>query len=398
MWFVLFILAVAAILALQLWWRARFNALSGQRLAEIEASQRRQQQTSVDAKAQQQVLFNSMLEGLLLLDRTQKIYLANRSFKNLFGLKIELRGKTILEALRLHELDDLVKRVQAEGQVLNYELKLPDLSERWLQVNAAVINDSAGEREGTILVFHDLTRLKQLERTREEFVANVSHELRTPLSLIKGYVETLLDGARNDPAVAERFLKIIERNTQRLDLLIQDLLTISALESERIHLELQGVNLHTLAGKIITDLHARADSKHMTLFNDVPELMANGDVNRLDQVIANLVDNAIKYGRAHGLVRIGGKTREDGWLEISVQDDGPGIPPEALDRVFERFYRVDKARSRDQGGTGLGLSIVKHIVQAHGGQVWAESELGKGATFYFTVPAAENRPKVKAAG
>ena len=180
----------------QAWWRRRYAALESQRQAEIEVSQRRQQQTSVDAKAQQQVLFNSMIEGLLLLDRAQKIYLANRAFKNLFGLKIELRGKTIIEALRLHELEDLVKRVHAEGQVFDYEVKLPDLTERWLRVNASVISNSAGEREGMIMVFHDLTRLKQLERTREEFVANVSHELRTPLSLIKGYVETLLDGAR----------------------------------------------------------------------------------------------------------------------------------------------------------------------------------------------------------
>jgi len=386
-WFVLLILA-AALIALHFWWRAKFNALQGQRLAEIESSQRRQQQTSVDAKAQQQVLFNSMLEGLLLLDRTQKIYLANRSFKNLFGLKTELRGKTILEALRLHELDDLVKRVQAEGQVFDYEIKLPDLSERWLQVNAAVINNSTGEREGTILVFHDLTRLKQLERQREEFVANVSHELRTPLSLIKGYVETLLDGARNDPAVTERFLKIIERNTNRLDLLIQDLLTISALESGRMKLDLHSVGLRPLVEKVFTDLHAKAENKKVSLVNEMPDFTANGDANRLDQVLANLVDNAIKYGRADGSVRVGGKKLDDGRLEICVEDDGPGIPPEAIDRVFERFYRVDKARSRDQGGTGLGLSIVKHIVQAHGGEVWAESQPGKGATFFFTLPAA----------
>jgi two-component system phosphate regulon sensor histidine kinase PhoR len=388
MW-LLTILAIAAVIGIHLWWRRKFAALSGQRAAEIEASHRRQQQTNVDAKAQQQILFNSMIEGLLLLDRTQKIYLANRAFKNLFGLKIELRGKTILEALRLHELDDLVKRVQAEAQVFDYELKLPDLSERWLRVNAAVISNSAGEREGTILVFHDLTRLKQLERTREEFVANVSHELRTPLSLIKGYVETLLDGARNNPDVAERFLKIIERNTNRLDLLIQDLLTISALESGRIKLNLQPVELRQLAGKVFTDLHAKAENKNVSLINELPELTASADANRLDQVFANLVDNAIKYGRASGAVKIGGKKLEDGRLEIFVRDDGPGIPPEALDRVFERFYRVDKARSRDQGGTGLGLSIVKHIVQAHGGEVRAESETGKGATFFFTLPESK---------
>ena len=386
MWIVLFI-SIAALVASHFWWRRKYAALEGRRAAEIESSQRRQQQTNFDAKAQQQVLFNSMIEGLLLLDRSQKIYLANRAFKNLFGLKIELRGKTILEALRLHELDELVQRVHAEGQVFDYEFKLPELTERWLRVNAAVISNSAGEREGMIMVFHDLTRLKQLERTREEFVANVSHELRTPLSLIKGYIETLLDGARNNPEVAERFLRIIERNTNRLDLLIQDLLTISALESGRMKLNLQPVDLHALAEKALNDLHGRAENKNVTLVNELPFLPTLADANRLDQVFANLVDNAIKYGRPNGRVTVSGRKLEDDRLELFVQDDGPGIPPEALDRVFERFYRVDKARSRDQGGTGLGLSIVKHIVQAHGGEVRVESELGKGATFFFTLPA-----------
>ena len=386
MWFWLFILTLGALLALHFAWRRKFADLESRRAAEIDSSQRRQQQTSVDAKAQQQVLFNSMIEGLLLLDRSQKIYLANRAFKSLFNLKIELRGKTILEALRLHELESLVQRVQAEGQVFDYEIKLPDLTERWLRVNAAVISNSAGEREGMILVFHDLTRLKQLERTREEFVANVSHELRTPLSLIKGYVETLLDGARNSPDVAERFLRIIERNTNRLDLLIQDLLTISALESGRIKLNLQPVDLRTVAEKVLADLHAKAENKNVVLSSELPVLSVRADANRLDQVFANLVDNAIKYGRINGKVTVNGRKLDDGRVEVSVQDDGPGIPPESLVRVFERFYRVDKARSRDQGGTGLGLSIVKHIVQAHGGEVWARSDLGKGATFFFTLP------------
>ena len=386
MWPVLTIFAIAAAVGIHFWWRRKFRRQQKQLQADMEDFQRRQQQTTVDAKAQQQVLFNSMLEGLLLLDRNRKIYLANRAFKNLFGIKTELRGKTVMEALRLHELAELVERVETKGQVFDYELKLPELSERWLQVNAAVITNSAGEREGTILVFHDLTRLKQLERTREEFVANVSHELRTPLSLIKGYVETLLDGARNDPEVAERFLKTIERNASRLDLLIQDLLAISALESGRITLNLQPVPLRPLAEKVLADLKSRTDAKSVKLVNDLPELTAPADANRLEQVLANLVDNAIKYGRADGTVIVGGQKAAADKIEIYVQDDGPGIPPESLDRVFERFYRVDKARSREQGGTGLGLSIVKHIVQSHGGKVWVKSELGKGATFFFTLP------------
>src|SRR5665213_929130 len=383
MWFLWPLILLAALTGLHLWWRAKFNAQSERRAAEIETSQRKQQQTSLDAQAQQKVLFDSMLEGLLLLDRSRKIYLVNRAFKNLFGLKTELRGKTIVEALRLHELDELIRRVEAEQQVLDYEIKLPDLNERWLQVNAAVITNAAGERDGTILVFRDLTRLKQLERQREEFVANVSHELRTPLSLIKGYTETLLDGARNNPEVAERFLKIIERNAQRLDLLIQDLLTISALESERIKLNLNPVELRPLVEKIFADLKPPAENKNVELFDTVPGLTATADSSRLEQVFANLVDNAIKYGRSQGHVTVGGKKLDDGKLEIFVRDDGPGIPPESLDRVFERFYRVDKARSRDQGGTGLGLSIVKHIVQVHGGEVWVESELGKSGVIFF---------------
>ena len=389
MWPVLTILAIAALVAVYFWWRQKFFREQRQVQAEMEDFQRHQQQITTDARAQQQVLFNSMLEGLLLLDRNRRIYLANRAFKNLFGIKTELRGRTIMEALRVHELAELVERVEGEGQMFDYELKLPDLSERWLQVNAAAISNSAGEREGTILVFHDLTRLKQLERTRAEFVANVSHELRTPLSLIKGYVETLLDGARKNPEVAERFLKIIERNAQRLDLLIQDLLTISALEAGRVKLNLQAVELRPLVEKVLGDLKPPADNKSITLVNQLPDLNTTADLSRLEQVFANLVDNAIKYGRTQGTVTVGGGKAGDGKIEIFVQDDGPGIPPESLDRVFERFYRVDKARSREQGGTGLGLSIVKHIVQSHGGKVWVKSELGKGATFFFTLPQGE---------
>ncbi len=393
MWPLLTILAIAAAIGIYLGWQKKFARLQRQTQVEMEDFRRHQQQTTIDAKAQQQVLFNSMLEGLLLLDRGRKIYLANRAFKNLFGVKAEMRGKTIMEVLRLHELAELVERAEAEKQVLDYELKVPELKERWLQVNAAVISNSAGEREGTILVFHDLTRLKQLERTREEFVANVSHELRTPLSLIKGYVETLLEGARNNPEVAEHFLRIIARNAERLDLLIQDLLTISALESGRVQLNLQPVAVRLVAEKVFADLKSRAGKRSITLKNELPDLSANADEGRIEQVLANLVDNAIKYGRPQGQVIVGGKSLDEAKAEFFVQDDGPGIPVESLDRIFERFYRVDKARSREQGGTGLGLSIVKHIVQNHGGEVWARSEAGKGATFFFTLPLAA--PKVE---
>jgi two-component system phosphate regulon sensor histidine kinase PhoR len=234
-----------------------------------------------------------------------------------------------------------------------------------------------------------LTRLKQLERTREEFVANVSHELRTPLSLIKGYVETLLDGAKDNPEVATKFLHTIQRNSERLQFLIEDLLTISELESGRLKMNLQSIRLRSLVDRVLEDFKTQAESRRVELTNDVPELTAGGDSDRLQQVLGNLVGNAIKYGRDGGHVSVTGRLLNGNSIELCVQDDGPGIPAESLERVFERFYRVDKARSREQGGTGLGLSIVKHIVAGHGGKVWAKSDLGHGTAFYFTLPTKQ---------
>jgi two-component system phosphate regulon sensor histidine kinase PhoR len=312
--------------------------------------------------------------------------LANRAFARLFQIGGDVRGQTLLEALRLHELTDLVDELSEKREPLQLELRLPGPSERWLQVNAAAIASPDNERPAALLVFHDLTRLKQLERTREEFVANVSHELRTPLSLIKGYAETLLDGAKDKPEVATRFLQTIDRNAERLKLLIEDLLTISALESGSIQLELQSVDLPALIEKVFADFRTRAHARRVRLLNQTSDLKVNADPRRLEQVLSNLIDNAIKYGRPEGQVTLGARSLAGQQVEVFVRDDGPGIPPDALDRIFERYYRVDKARSRDQGGTGLGLSIVKHIVQSHGGRIWAESSPGNGATFFFTLP------------
>jgi two-component system phosphate regulon sensor histidine kinase PhoR len=345
-----------------------------------------QQRVTLPLQTQYEVIFDSMVEGLLLLDEQGRIQLANRAFLALFGLSANPRGRTIIEALRLHELAALVASLDAQRQVSDYEFKVPGLTERWLQINAAAIFNGQGERHGTVIVFHDLTRLKQLERARKEFVANVSHELRTPLSLIKGYAETLLDGARDDPEVATRFLTTIDRNAERLRLLIDDLLIISELESGRVKLNLQTVVLSQVVAKVLEDFKTRATARNVTLQNQAPDLTLRADLNRLEQVLGNLVDNAIKYGRAQGTVIVSGRTNDRGQIEVMVQDDGPGIPPDALERIFERFYRVDKARSREQGGTGLGLAIVKHLVQTHGGRVWAASEFGRGATFFFVLP------------
>ena len=384
-WPIVTALAVAGLIGLHLWWRRRFASAHQALRNELEALRGEQRRAELQIQAQQEPLFNSMVEGLLLLDETGRIQLANRAFASLFEVTADIRGRTLMEGLRIHELADLVNSLDSQTPALGCELKLPGLSERWLQINAAGLFNGDGRRHGTVLVFHDLTRLKQLESARQEFVANVSHELRTPLSLIKGYVETLLEGARDKPEVATKFLQTIDRNAERLRLLIEDLLTVSELESGRVKLNLQALAVNPIVGKVFEDFKDRAAAKNIQLINETPELSVRADADRLEQVLGNLVDNAIKYGRTQGKVTLGGRAMDGGQVELFVKDDGPGIPAEALERVFERFYRVDKARSREQGGTGLGLAIVKHIVQNHGGRVWATSEPGRGATFYFTL-------------
>lgn len=388
-------LAIAAALVagvtVHLWWSRRYARLRGERDRleaggrELEALQRK---ARVEAEAWEQALFNSMVEGLLVLDGKGRVRLVNQALVGLFGLSGDIRGLTLMEAFRMHRLQDLLERVRTEVQVLGVELELPGLDGRFLQVNATGFLDGTGKPQGVVFVFHELTRLKQLENTRREFVANVSHELRTPLSIIKGYVETLINGAREDPDVAVRFLQIIDRHADRLTYLIEDLLTISRLESGQVVMNLQPSELRPIAETVLEDLRVRAVARHVTLTDAVPAgLEANLDADRIQQVLFNLVDNAIQYGRMSGRAEIRARAREDGMVEVAVEDDGPGIPSEATERIFERFYRVDKARSREHGGTGLGLAIVKHIVHSHRGEVWVRSELGKGTTFYFTLPA-----------
>jgi two-component system, OmpR family, phosphate regulon sensor histidine kinase PhoR len=388
--YLLTIFVLAGAVALHFWWRRRYWRLHADWVKErqyLETAQKRHDQVAIQKAAEQQALFNSMTEGVLILDPTGRVQLVNRSLQEFFDLKTDVRGQTIMEAFRLQDLAELAKRLPQERIVQGRELELPGVRSRWLEVNAAAVLDRDGTQHGSILVFHDLTRLKQLENTRQEFVANVSHELRTPLSLIKGFVETLRDGAKDDPELAARFLRTIEKHTDRLTYLIEDLLTVSQLESGQIVMNLHDVDLHEEVGHVLDDLQARAAEKNVKLANNLPaDLRARADADRLQQVLFNLVENAIKYGAAEGNVTVGGLPNNDGKVELWVRDDGPGIPPEAKERIFERFYRVDRARSRDSGGTGLGLSIVKHIVQAHSGEVWVKSELGRGTTFFFTLP------------
>ena len=376
-----------ALVALHLWWRTK---LGREREAwRAKDSERENNGRSIvgEAVARQDALFDSMIEGVLVLDETGRVQFANQGFAEMFSTVGMLRGKILLEAVRSHEIAAIVERAGREQRVEDQEIQMPGDKERWFKINAASVISSDQRRLGTILVVHDITQIKQLERTRQEFVANVSHELRTPLSHIKGYTETLLGGAKDDPEVATRFLQTIERNVERLKLLIEDLLTISEIESGRVMLNLQPVPVRASVEKVFDDFRTRAAARAVTLVDESEELTARADQRRLEQVLTNLVDNAVKYGGNDSRVVVGARL-SDGMVEMSVQDNGPGLPAESLERVFERFYRVDKARSRDQGGTGLGLSIVKHIVQSHGGRVWVESEPGKGAKFCFTLPQA----------
>jgi two-component system phosphate regulon sensor histidine kinase PhoR len=390
MWIGIIAVLVISLGALHLWWKHRYEGVQGEfqeKERSLAALQKQHDEIAGQRLAEQQALFNSMVEGVLVLDHHGRIELVNESLRAMFALTSEVRGQTILEAFRLQELNDVVKRLQAERTVHDHEIELPGMDERWLEVNASAILDRQGKQRGAILVFHDLTRIKQLENTRQEFVANVSHELRTPLSLIKGFVETLLEGAKNDPETSTRFLQTIEKHTDRLTYLIEDLLTISRLESGQVIMNLDTVHLHDEVQRVIDDLQSRAQEKSATVENLVPkQLTARADADRLQQVLFNLVENAIKYGQNDGHVTVGGEARSDGKVQLSVRDDGPGIPAESKERVFERFYRVDRARTRESGGTGLGLSIVKHIIQAHGGEVWLKSDLGHGTTFFLTLP------------
>src|SRR5258705_8560446 len=326
LWPVLTVLALAGLLALHFWWRKKYRRLERALRRDIEELNQQQKQAALQVQAQQDALFDSMAEGLLLLDETGRIQLANRAFAGLFGVTNDVHHKTIIEALRLHELSGIVDQLDAEKHMVEHELRLTSPEERWLQVNGAGIFNGNGQRHGTILVFHDLTRLKQLESARKEFVANVSHELRTPLSLIKGYVETLLDGAKDNPEVAAKFLQTIERNADRLKLLIEDLLTISELESGRVKLNLQMVALRPAVDKVLDDLKVRAVAKNVTLLNQIPAMTVRADPDRLEQVLGNLIVNAFKYGRPEGTVTAGGKLLADGQVELFVQAGGPGIP------------------------------------------------------------------------
>ncbi len=389
-WQIYSFLLLAAGFALHLWWRRRYNQQKEANewlRRERDQLQKEHDEVRKETGSRQNALFDSMVEGVLLMDEKGRILHANQAIRNLFNLSPgQVEGKTIMESLRLHELEAMLHFLEHKSQVMGTEVSVPGMEGHQLEVNAVSIKDADGVHSGFIMVFHDLTRIRKLEKARQEFVANASHELRTPISMIKGYVETLLDGAKDDKGNLDRFLLTIARHTDRLTLLVEDLLTISRLESDNEVLELEDINLHDLANMVFEELAGKASSSGVSMENRLAgDLMLQADPDRLHQVFFNLVDNAVKYSGKGSEVFISCRQGKRNIWEVCVADNGPGIPQDALERVFERFYRVDKSRARDSGATGLGLSIAKHIVQLHGGTIWCESTMGEGASFYFTL-------------
>lgn len=370
--------------------RRRLRSATLRHAAELADERGRHAAALAAESARVSGLFDRMLDGVIIVGPDAHIRFANRAATTLFDAPSPMAGRTVLEATRRHEIAAILHRLAAQPEVLDQEVRLERLSEaRTVLVNALALTAADGTRDGALLVFHDVTRLRQLEAVRQDFVANVSHELRTPLSLIKSAAETLIDGGKSNPTVTDRFLDIIDKNANRLTLLIDDLLLLAKLDSGRLELHLQPVALQRAVQDALDDAALFARARDIALVNEVPAaLSANADPDRLRQVLANLIDNAIKYGRASGRVTLSARPVDTHHVEVAVRDDGPGIPPEAKERVFERFYRVDKARAREQGGTGLGLAIVKNVIEAHGGDVRVESAPGQGTTFFFTLRLA----------
>jgi two-component system phosphate regulon sensor histidine kinase PhoR len=341
-------------------------------------------------QAKATAILDGMIEGVIAVDGRDIILLMNERARSMFGLDAT-RGerKPFLEVIRNTDLHEVFResRAAGEGSVSHRELWLASPVERRVQVNAVPLRLGPDE-VGVVMVLHDVTELRRLEQVRTEFVANVSHELRTPLTAIQGYLETLLSGALEERQNARRFLEIVFRHTERLGRLLNDLTDLSNIELGRVALKLAPTRLDEVVDTVLAIMGPKAASGRVglssRLSSDLPSVLADRD--RLVQVVLNLVDNAVKYTSEGGRVTVQARTVAEGQVEIDVMDTGIGIPPVDLPRITERFYRVDKARSRELGGTGLGLAIVKHLVFAHGGQLRIESEPGRGTTVHVMLP------------
>ncbi len=341
--------------------------------------------------AQLEATLGSLQEAVLIVDSNNYVLLANKALQAIFPKARNILGERLELTLHSDEFLRLVEIVRQGRIQPRQEIEFVDASGSiWVEVTGSIISPLNGRKAPSLLfVLHDITRQKRLENVRKEFVANVSHELRTPLAVIKGYVETLVDGQDSvSPSDRDKFLKTIQRHTERLNSLLEDLLTLSRLESAQTGLTREKCDLPTWLAAVMEDLHARptAVGHRFSLSIDTAVGTVFADPLKLGQVFENLVGNALKYTPRGSIIDMTVRIHPVDTVEICVRDNGPGIPTEDLPHIFERFYRVDKGRSREKGGTGLGLSIVKHIVQLHGGRVWAESRVGEGTAFFFTLP------------
>jgi two-component system, OmpR family, phosphate regulon sensor histidine kinase PhoR len=337
-----------------------------------------------------QTILRAMQDGLLVVDKSLRVTLVNQAFRKLFGLPEISLGTPLLDIVRDATVDRLIAETLRTGKAMQSELILTDSktnSERDVEVSAVPMSDDADLTTGAVVLFHDITQLKQADRVRRDFVANVSHELRTPLSILSGYIETLLDSPKTSREELSRILRVMERHSKRLGLLVDDLLSLAQLESRSTTLQLSDVQLPELFESVIRDWEKQLVEKRLKVTVDLsPDARTiRVDETRLHEVLYNLLENAVKYSRENGQIRLQA-TQRGHEITVSVTDNGIGIRKDDLLRIFERFYRADKARSRELGGTGLGLAIVKHIVQLHGGRVEAESELGRGTTIRVVLP------------
>lgn len=358
---------------------ATFNAMSN-RLAKT-------MREITEERAKTDAILSNMADGVVATDANDRVFLFNRAASSIFDkAPSDVLGRPLIEVIPNHEVKSAFDDASDSGFVTR-ELRIMAPVSRHLMVHTSRLEGDRKRAAGVVGVFQDITELKRLEQIRTEFVANVSHELRTPLTAIKGFVETLLDGAHDDPDARTRFLAIISRESERLEQLISDLLDLSRIESGRLRPSLRPTDLGQVVESVFACVSSRAAEQRIALINDVPPDLPKvpADPDLIRQVIMNLVDNSLKYTREGGTVTVCATVVDDS-AEVSVSDNGIGIASYHLPRVFERFYRVDKARSRELGGTGLGLSIVKHIVESHGGTVRIASKIGEGTTVTFALP------------
>jgi two-component system, OmpR family, phosphate regulon sensor histidine kinase PhoR len=337
-----------------------------------------------------EAVLRGMVEAVLVVDERERIVRVNRAAERLFHVDAKaVRGRTLLEAIRNNDLRRFVRKVLDSETPIEESLTIPGEPEVLLQAKGSFMKDGSGRPTGAVVVLNDMTRLRALEKIRKDFVANVSHELKTPVTSIKGFLETLSEGAIEDPENARRFLDIVIKQADRLGMIIEDLLSLSRIEqeAEKGSISLESGSLAKVFEAVSKTCRDRAEEKAISLeWKCDPDLMAMINPTLLEQALVNLIDNAVKYSEPGKSVTLSAEWAE-GEIAILVRDQGYGIPREHLSRVFERFYRLDKGRSREVGGTGLGLAIVKHIVNAHNGRIFVESLVGRGSTFSIRLPA-----------